>query len=120
MTRNRLILICVIISVIGFFGIYIADLVDGPAVFELCDVDYRSAGEYVRICGSVDGFRWAGSSVNIIVVEGNCTMPVVFYPSSFKGIDTEALMSGAICCEGRIAVDGGKVRLTGEIIEKKE
>ena len=119
MTRNRLILICVIISVFGLVGIYVADLVGSVAVLELCDVDYRSAGEYVKVCGSVDGYQWFGSSVSVVVSDMDCTMPVVFYPSSFKGIDVEALLSGELCCEGRIAVDGSEVRLIGEIIEKK-
>ncbi len=115
-----MILLCIMISFLGFIGIYVIDKIVNVPVAGVCDIDYRMSGDYVKVCGAVDGYTWYGNVFKVAVSDGNCTLPVLFYPSSFRSVDVPALMSGRICCEGRVRIKSGYVELDGDTIRKKE
>ena len=121
MTKNQMIFFCIIISLLGCIGIYIIDKAVNVPIISLNSLDYKMLGEYVEVCGDVDGYRWAGESVIVEVCEDNASVQVFFSPSSFGDFDVEALMCGRICCEGRIYMDEGDLMISGyKIKEKKE
>jgi hypothetical protein len=117
MDGKKLIIICFIISFLGLFLIYFYDEFIDVCEYELSSVDKDLIGEYIKVCGMFDGYKFVGDNLSIILFNEESKVNVFMFENDFLGINLYSFISDDVCVFGRVEYYKNDVIIYADKIE---